>query len=246
LIVDDNEEFCQNLRDIVELGSYEVLTAYNGCQALEMVKNNGFDVVMMDVRMPVMDGVTTFRKIKHIAPQLPVVMVTAFAMVQLVREALREGAFGFLKKPVDFGRLFWIIENAVFKGSQVLVVDGDRDLYTDVEQELDSRGCKVVIASDEQEAIQNAWESHFDVMILDTSSSATDRLNACREILDIRPAMVVIVITGPGHVLKRPIGRVLEGTTYTCLEKPVNMEDIVLIMEKVVGKKARGSVEKSD
>ena len=63
LVVDDNEEFCQNVADILELKDYTVIAAHDGFQAFELVKQNGFDLVLMDVKMPVMDGVETFKKI---------------------------------------------------------------------------------------------------------------------------------------------------------------------------------------
>ncbi len=110
LVVDDNEEFCQNVADILEQEDYTVVTAYDGFKGLELVMQDRFDLVLMDIRMPVMDGVQTFKKIKEIAPDTPVIMVTAFAVEDLIREALREGAFGALKKPVDFDKLFKLIE----------------------------------------------------------------------------------------------------------------------------------------
>ncbi len=238
LVVDDNEEFCQNVRDIVELRSYEVSIAYDGYQALEMVENNGFDVVLMDVRMPVMDGVTTFGKIKQIAPQIPVVMVTAYAMEQLVGEVLREGAFGFLKKPLDFERLFGIFENAVYKGTLVLVVDGERELCTSLEQALGCRGHKVVVASDEYEAIDSVWESAFDVVLVDTESTDVNRLDACQTIQDIRPEIVIIILNESGNDLNRPVKNVIEGRKFTCLEKPIDMEELVVLVEKITEKKA--------
>ena len=238
LVVDDNEEFCQNVRDIVELRSYEVSIAYDGYQALEMVENNGFDVALMDVRMPVMDGVTTFRKIKQIAPQIPVVMVTAYAMEQLVGEVLREGAFGFLKKPLDFERLFGIFENAVYKGTLVLVVDGERELCNSLEQALGCRGHKVVAASDEYEAIDSVWESAFDVVLVDTESTDINRLDACQTIQDIRPEIVIIILNESGNDLNRPVKNMIEGRKFTCLEKPIDMEALVVLVEKITEKKA--------
>ena len=80
LVVDDNEEFCQNITDILELKDYEVVSAYDGFKGLEAVKEDGFDLVLMDVKMPVMDGVETYRKVKEIAPDTPVIMVTADAV----------------------------------------------------------------------------------------------------------------------------------------------------------------------
>ena len=125
LVVDDNKEFCQNMTDILELKGYEVVSAYDGFKALETVKHNGFGLVLMDIKMPVMDGVQTFKKVKEIAPDTSVIMVTAFAVEDLIKAALREGAFGALQKPVDFDKLLQLIERATPNGELILVVDDD-------------------------------------------------------------------------------------------------------------------------
>ncbi len=88
LVVDDNEQFCQNVSDILEMKGYKVMTASDGFKALEMIKRNGLDLVLMDIKMPVMDGVETFKKVKEMAPDIPVIMVTAFAVEDLITEAL--------------------------------------------------------------------------------------------------------------------------------------------------------------
>lgn len=107
LVVDDDEEFCQNVRDIlVELKNYQVVTAYDGFRALQLVKQNGFDLVLMDVMMPEIDAVETFKKIKEITPDISVVMVAAYVREKFIREAARKGAFGCLKKRLDFDRIF--------------------------------------------------------------------------------------------------------------------------------------------
>ncbi len=110
LVVDDNKEFCGNVADILELRDYKVVTANSGLEALELVRNGYYGLVLMDVRMPGLDGSATFKQLKEIAPETPVIMVTAFAVEELIDEALKEGAAGALRKPIDFDRLFELIE----------------------------------------------------------------------------------------------------------------------------------------
>src|SRR4030042_1219234 len=139
LVVDDNEEFCQNLSDILESRGYEVSTANDGFKAIELVKESGFELVLMDVKMPRMDGVETFKRVKDISPQTAVVMVSAFTVENSIREALRDGAFGHIKKPIDFDQLFTIIESAVFKGALILVVDDDLNLCANLSDALSDK-----------------------------------------------------------------------------------------------------------
>lgn len=246
LVVDDNEEFCQNVRDIVELQGYEVLTAYDGFQALELVRQNGLDLVLMDVRMPVMDGVATFKKIKQIAPQTPVVMVTAYAVEELVRDALRHGAFGFLKKPLDFELLFALIESAVSKGALVLVVDDDRDLCANMKDVLSDRGYRVSVAHDGSTAIEKAWENDFDVILLDMKLPPLNGLETYLSVRDIRLDVVVIIITGHRQEMGDLVEQAIRETAYTCLEKPIDMDELFSLLEQIMEHKGKGIPKKSE
>jgi len=246
LVVDDNEEFCQNMKDIVELQGYEVLTAHDGFQALELVRQNGLDLVLMDVRMPVMDGVATFKKIKQIAPQLPVIMVTAYAVEQLVRDALRQGAFGFLRKPLDFELLFAVIESAVSKGALVLVVDDDRDLCANMKDVLSDRGYRVSVAHDGSTAIEKAWESDFDVILLDMKLPPLNGLETYFSVRDIRLDVVVIIITGHRQEMGDLVEQAIRETAYTCLEKPIDMDELFSLLEQIMERKGKGIPKKSE
>ncbi len=246
LVVDDNEEFCQNVKDVVELHGYEVLTAYDGFQALDLVRQNGLDLVLMDVRMPVIDGVATFKKIKQIAPQTPVIMVTAYAVEQLVRDALRQGAFGFVRKPLDFELLFALIENAVSKGALVLVVDDDRDLCANMKDVLSDKGYRACVAHDGSTAVEKAWESDFDVILLDMKLPPVNGLETYLSVRDIRPDVVVVIITGHRQEMGDLVEQAIEGTAYTCLEKPIDMDRLLSLLERIRQQKAKGASEKPE
>ena len=96
LIVDDNTEFRENVRDIVELRGFGVVTAADGIEAVKKTKETRPDLIIMDIRMPKMDGVAAFRQIKEISPETPVILVTAYAGDNVIEGALREGVFGLL------------------------------------------------------------------------------------------------------------------------------------------------------
>ena len=112
LVVDDNEDLCEMLKDILEMEDFEVAIALDGPQALEQATEQDFDVVLMDIKMPKMDGVETFRKMKEIKPDTPVIMITAYAVEQLIREAMKLGAYAALKKPFNFDELLKTIDKA--------------------------------------------------------------------------------------------------------------------------------------
>lgn len=112
LIVDDDVEFAYSLKDVLETEGYELESVNSGEEAISEIEKNPFDVILMDVKMPILNGVETFKKIKNISPKTPVIMITAFSFEDLIGEAMREGAFGILYKPLDFKRLIEIIDLA--------------------------------------------------------------------------------------------------------------------------------------
>ena len=101
LIADDEEGLRFSLASILEIEGHDVKIAENGIEALNLVKNNDFDIAFFDIRMPEMNGVETFKEIKKIDTGIIVVMMTAYAMNDLVREAVKEGAFACISKPFE-------------------------------------------------------------------------------------------------------------------------------------------------
>jgi CheY-like chemotaxis protein len=102
LLVDDEERFVLNLAKILRGRGFEVSTAFDGSAGLAAVENSeGFDVVLLDVKMPGMDGIETLRRIKETSPDTEVLMLTGHANVETGVEAMREGALDYLMKPCD-------------------------------------------------------------------------------------------------------------------------------------------------
>lgn len=246
LVVDDNEEFCQNVTDILGLKDYEVAVAYDGFKALELVKQDGFDLVLMDVRMPVMDGVETFKKLKEMTPATPVIMATAYAVEQLIREVLREGAFGALHKPLDFNQVFELIERATPNGDLILVVDDDESLCANIEGVLSNKGHRVCVAYDGNTAIEKARENNFDIILIDLKLPALNGLETYLAIRDFRPKVTAIVITGYPQEMGNLAQQALRGNAYACLEKPINMDELVVLLERIEVEKAKGILKKPE
>ena len=110
LLVDDNEEFLDSTKDVLEDEGYEVFTAKNGEDAIRMVGERPFEVILMDIKMSGLSGVETFIEIKKINPAVNVIMVTAYSVESLIRQALEEGAYAFLDKPLDLKKLLGLIK----------------------------------------------------------------------------------------------------------------------------------------
>lgn len=105
LITDDEKEFVDTLSARLEIRNFSVTAVYSGKAAIEMIGKVKFDVIILDVLMPEMDGIETLKRIKEQSPLTPVIMLTGEATVDNAIKGMKLGAFDFLIKPTDTERL---------------------------------------------------------------------------------------------------------------------------------------------
>ncbi len=114
LIIDDEAPIRRVLREILENESYQVDEAANGMEALKLVKEQEFDAVFCDIKMPEMDGIEVLEAIRK-ESDVPVIMLSGHANTENAIEAFQKGAFNFLQKPPDLGALLLTLRNALEK-----------------------------------------------------------------------------------------------------------------------------------
>lgn len=110
MLVDDEERYLQTTKKLIEKKGYEVLTALSGEEALEKLKPQNVHVVILDVKMPGMDGNQTLKAIKTLYPLVEVIMLTGHGTMDSAIDGLKSGAFDYLVKPADIDD---IIEKAM-------------------------------------------------------------------------------------------------------------------------------------
>ncbi len=110
LIVDDDRGVTGTLGDILTDLGYKVTAVNDGFEAVEAVRRCSFKAVLLDVMMPGMNGIETYKEIKKIRPGISVMFMTAYSVEDLIAEGLREGALGVLYKPLDVRKLIRFIE----------------------------------------------------------------------------------------------------------------------------------------
>ena len=117
LIVDDNPSMTRTMALILEHKGYAVSTAQDGQEAVEKIVERPFNLVLMDIKMPRLDGIEAFRQVKRIRPQTTVIMMTAYTADDRIQQALDEGAYGVLYKPPDIDRLLGLLQEVLERGS---------------------------------------------------------------------------------------------------------------------------------
>jgi len=119
LIVDDEMPIRRTLREILEFEQYDVDEATDGLECLAKVQKDKYDVIIMDIKMPKMDGIEALERLQILSPETPVVMVSGHGNIETAVDAVKKGAFDYISKPPDLNRMLITIRNAMEKADLV-------------------------------------------------------------------------------------------------------------------------------
>jgi DNA-binding NtrC family response regulator len=235
LIVDDNTSLCQTMSFILGRKGYNVTTAKDGLEALARVKEKPFNMVFMDIKMPLMGGVETYKRIKKVRPEAVVVMMTAYAVEDLVQEALQEGAYDIIYKPLDIEKVLALIERAKNnnQGALIMVVDDDPGACATLKNILSKRGYKVCTTHTGEEVIAKARKKDYDIIFIGVKLPTINGLETYLAIKEINPEAVVIMMTAYRQEVAELVEEALDNNAYTCLYKPLDMEELVRLVDEI-------------
>lgn len=113
MIVDDEKDLAEVLGDILQFEGYQVTPVLDGYTAIEVAKKTHYDLVLLDIRLPGINGVETFIRLKEIDPKVKVVMMTGFSVEDLIGQAVREGAYACLHKPFEIDKTIALIKEVL-------------------------------------------------------------------------------------------------------------------------------------
>ena len=115
LIIEDEEAIRRVLTKILkeENSSYDIFEASDGLLAIEFIKNQDFDLILCDIKMPKMDGLEVLEATKKIKPDIPIVMISGHGDLETAVETMRHGAYDYISKPPDLNRLLNTVRNAL-------------------------------------------------------------------------------------------------------------------------------------
>ncbi len=176
LIVDDEESLRVSLASILELEGYDVKTAENGFKAIEMVKEEFFDIVFSDIRMPGISGTETFKEIKKIRPDIIGVMMTAYAMNDLIVDALNSGAFTCISKPFEIDTILSTIKEVTARPFAV-VIDKDANIDKNFLNSLKHCGLNVAFSDIDSSKINFIFSHKPDVLVINVNSKEEEQKN---------------------------------------------------------------------
>ena len=132
LVVDDEPSIRRTLREIFEYEDFDVEEAVDGEEALQKMRENQYDLVMLDVKMPKRDGLEVLQIVRGEMPEVPIVMISGHGTIETAVEATKLGAYDFIEKPPDLNRLLLTIRNALDRGELEIA---NRRMRTAIEEQ---------------------------------------------------------------------------------------------------------------
>lgn len=247
LIVDDNIGQCKTMSFILERNGYTVTSADNGPEAISIVEKSPFDIVFMDIKMPIMNGVETYKEIKKIRPGTKVIMMTAYAVEDLVQEALNEGAYAIIYKPLDIEKVLELVKkaNEAKQGALILVVDDDPGTCNTLKNIMVKKSYNVGTAYTGEEAITMVQKQTFDILFIDMKLPTLNGLETYLTIKNICPETVAVFMTAYRQEVAELVEEAINNNAYACLYKPLDMSELLSLTSEILKKKQIEKGEKN-
>ncbi|MBN1822695.1 MAG: response regulator [Endomicrobiales bacterium] len=239
LIVDDQQNIRESMADILSMEGYEVHSFENGFDALEKVKEISFDVAFLDIKMPGMNGIETFKEIKSISPETVVFIITGVTEQDVLKQVIDEGAHAVINKPFDMEGIIESIQKAKEK-TTVLIVDRQLDMEAS-SRHLLSKGYHVVCVSDENEAKRSLARKPVDVILYDTKDRLkTNELYERVKVITGEDDPQIIMINS--FEADGTAGEILTVGTKQFVKKAINMSDIEKALSEILRNKEKKEV----
>lgn len=227
LIVDDEADTCANLCDIFCDFGYYVDTANEGFAALKLIETQPFyDVVLLDLKMPGMDGLELYRRIKEKSAGTVALIVTAYASSDTARSAIAAGARKVLSKPVNIAELLNLVQLSL-ENPVVLVVDDDHELCDNLWDILHERGYRVHLAHDVNDAGRSLQNCRFHVVLLDLKLPGGEGGDVLRVVRTTNPQARTVIITGNRTEMENRVQQALTEGAAAVAYKPFNVPNLL-------------------
>lgn len=236
LIIDDDADHAESIADILELRGYEVDLAYSGEQGVDRFRQSDFDMILLDVKLPGMNGLETLFEFQKIRPEARIIMMTGYSVEQLLAQAVENGALGVLRKPFQVEELLDALERVKPRGL-VLVADDDPDFAASIEPLLRQHGYAVEIARTGEEALKMAASDAVDCLVLDLHMPVLSGLEVYMRLKEAGRLIPTILVTGFAEEECDAISHLMP-LASGLLIKPFNPADLVSAIEATAGEKA--------
>ena len=233
LVVDDDKTMVKTLSDVLQFKGWDVSTAYSGHEAVDAVASApaGFDVVLMDVKMPGMDGVDAFKAIKAKDPSVPVVLMTAYAAQDRIAEAEREGVLRVLSKPVNMTALLELLASSRRHAQPVLLIDHDQTFLKTLSGVLRLSGYETVIAQNLEDAIRLMATRRPLAVLLHMHMGSVSARDAVVAVHEMSPAVRLVLYSGRPGAEAELEAALPANWVHAYLQKPFAIDEVTGVLD---------------
>jgi DNA-binding NtrC family response regulator len=236
LVVDDDRRMVRTICDILKVKGHESIEAYSGEEAVIKAQDETPDCVLMDIKMPGISGVEALQLISAASPDLPVVLMSAYATSEQEAEAKRQGAYTVLTKPINIQILLTFL-SLLRKEESILVVDDDPVFCRTIKDILQEKGYSVETEMDGANVLSRMERNYNLVVVLDLKLGNVDGLEVLKKIRARYPSKPVILVTGYGGEMATIISKGDQIGAYAYLYKPLEIDKLTGIIEDVSRRK---------
>ena len=233
LVVDDEDGMRMTLAGVLEDEGYNVVEAEDGYKGIEAAKKTNFKIAFVDMKMPGINGVETFKEIKKISPDTIVFIMTAYFDEDVLKESRILGVQAILYKPLNVESILKILKEGKNQAI-ILVVDDEHSTRETLKGTLEDEGYKVAVAEDGNTAIKMAGQTHFDIMFLDVVMPGLNGFETLEEIKKVAPKTQVIMMTG--HNIEGFVEKGISQGAFACVSKPVDVAELLKLTVRAVKK----------
>jgi CheY-like chemotaxis protein len=231
LVVDDDPNMVQTLCDILEMRGWETTRAFNGLEAVQHAAAKNVDVVLMDVKMPQMNGVEALQRMKQANPAIRIVLMTAYAAPDLLAQAEEAGVVRIMRKPIDLPAVLTLLEAASKGARSVLVVDDDAAYLRTISDLLSRHGIITLQARTLPEALERFRRQPPAAVLIDLK---LDGINMSEHLLAFRelsPGVLLMLHSGYVEELKDAVEHAPNGLVAAAFTKPMAVERLLEFLD---------------
>ncbi len=226
LVVDDDHRMAKTLKDIFKVKDYQADCANSGDEAIELMQTETYDCVFTDIKMPGLNGIELQRVIKRDHPEMPVVLMTAYATDALVNQGLEAGAIAALIKPLDINMLLGFI-SSLRMDRKVVIIDDDPVFCDMLKGVLEERDYDVISITAPEQFPEVIDQSEDVIVLLDMKFKTTNGLEVMEQIIQEKGYVPIILMTGYHEEMTEAIKAALELGAHACLYKPFKIEELI-------------------
>jgi DNA-binding response OmpR family regulator len=243
LIVDDDKVIREQLEKELKRNFFKTLLAADGKTALEKLSENNVDILILDIKLPDMDGLEVLQQVKERNPGCEVIVVTGFGTREIAVQSLRRGAIDYIDKPLNMEDLFAALGRAQEKLSEkeelayentILVIDDEELIVKRLKKFLEKEGYVVFTAFNGKEGLEVIASNKIDVLVTDIRMGDMDGIEVIRKAKKLYRDIEGIVVTG--HKDQGLTIRSLRAGASDYITKPINLDELLFSIKKATEK----------